>query len=165
MPADSHLAKEYQEDKTIFTIDPGTFESAFCEWNSQEGLVTHGIIPNGEMLNILDHAYADRFGIEMVASYGMPVGREVFETCVWIGRFIERWKGKSDLVEPLLIYRRDIKIHHCGSMKAKDKNIAQALKDKYGEVGTLKNPGPLYGVKSHIWSALAVATFILEKKI
>jgi len=50
-------------------------------------------------------------------------------------------------------------------MKAKDANIRQALIDKLGPVGTKKSPGPLWGVKSHIWSALAVAVTALETKL
>jgi hypothetical protein len=97
--------------------------------------------------------------IEMVASYGMPVGREVFETCVWIGRFQESWRdGLRRVPEDVrLIYRRDVKLHLCGNSRAKDANIRQALIDKLGPVGTKAAPGPLYGVKSHAWAAVAVA--------
>lgn len=94
--------------------------------------------------------------IEMIASYGMPCGKEVFETCLWIGRFTEHCR------EPRLVYRRDIKMHHCGSARAKDANIRQALIDKYGAPGTKKNPGATYGLKSHLWAAFALATFISE---
>jgi len=55
------------------------------------------------------------------------------------------------------VYRKEVKIYLCGSMKAKDPNIRQALIDRLGDPGTKKNPGPTYGVKSHAWSALAVA--------
>jgi hypothetical protein len=56
-----------------------------------------------------------------------------------------------------LIPRRDVKLTLCGSARAKDTNIRQALIDALGEVGTKKNPGPLYGVSGHYWAALGVA--------
>jgi len=71
---------------------------------------------------------------------------------VEIGRFAEVSRGSASLV-----FRRDVKMHLCGSARAKDANIRQALLDRLGPVGTKKAPGPLYGVKSHIWAALAVA--------
>ncbi len=76
--------------------------------------------------------------IEMIASYGMPVGKEVFETCVWIGRFTE--VGIYANVQTEYVYRKDEKMNICHSMKAKDSNIRQALIDRFGEVGTKNNP-------------------------
>jgi hypothetical protein len=55
-----------------------------------------------------------------------------------------------------------VKMHLCGNQQAKDKNIRQALLDKVGPVGVKKTPGPCYGVKSHAWSALAVAVTALN---
>lgn len=74
----------------------------------------------------------------MIASYGMAVGKDVFETCIWIGRFTELARLQNIEVE--YIYRKDEKINLCNSMKAKDSNIRQALIDRFGEVGTKKNP-------------------------
>lgn len=80
----------------------------------------------------------DLLAIEMVASYGMPVGKEVFDTCVWIGRFVQ----ENDKIGKnyYYIYRKDEKMNICNSMKAKDSNIRQALIDRFGEVGTKKRP-------------------------
>jgi hypothetical protein len=111
------------------------------------------------MLNWIAESGAEIFAIEMVASYGMPVGREVFETVRWIGRFQQAWRDPETV---RFVYRKDVKLHLCGSARAKDANIRQALIDKLGPVGTKAVPGPLYGVKSHIWSALAVAVTALE---
>lgn len=80
----------------------------------------------------------DTLVIEMIASYGMPVGKEVFDTCVWIGRFKQIAIMRNIKVE--YIYRKDEKMNICHSMKAKDSNIRQALIDRFGEVGTKKNP-------------------------
>lgn len=146
----------------VLAIDPGTHQSAFVVWNGNQILVS-GIEPNETLLRMLqfkeiaDLDDTDVVAIEMIASYGMAVGREVFETCVWIGRFFERCRP-----EPRLVYRKDMKLHHCQSARAKDANINQALRDKYGEKGTKNNPGVTYGLKSHTWAAFAIATFISE---
>ena len=146
---------------TIIAIDPGTTESAILEWDG-ERVRKSSIMSNGAMLMALSSGNStDSVCIEMVASYGMPVGREVFETCVWIGRFIDRWKMTTGQLARL-IYRRDVKLHHCGNARAKDSNIRQALVDKYGPPGTKKAPGRTYGLKSHLWSAFAIATYASE---
>ena len=90
----------------------------------------------------------------------MPVGATTLETCVWIGRFIEAWDGPHQL-----ILATRIRYHICGTHHAKKKNVRQALIDRYPatgggstpQIGVKKKPGPLYGFKSHLWSALAVA--------
>lgn len=150
---------------TILAIDPGTTESAFLVW-SKRGVVTHGKIENPQLLKWMMESqwlkHSDSIlslvAIEMVASYGMPVGKEIFETVLWIGRFLERAPTRVELV-----YRKDVKIHLCGSMKAKDANIRQALIDKHGPPGTKKNPGKTYGISGDIWAALAVADYAAEK--
>lgn len=143
----------------ITAIDPGTDKSAVLSFDGKR-VVAPIIIANADLLTqARDGQLADPCYIEMVASYGMPVGREVFETVLFIGQLKEAIQERG--ADVTLVYRKDVKIHLCGSMKAKDGNIRQALIDKYGAPGTKKNPGPTYGVSSHLWSALAIADYAL----
>ena len=146
----------------LLAIDPGTTESAVLYWDGTSAR-NASIMSNEALLAwiLSNDCPHDLCCIEMLASYGMPVGREVFETCVWIGRFYEAWRQHARN-EPRLVYRRDVKMHHCGTARAKDGNIRQALIDKYGEPGTKKAPGRTYGLKSHLWAAFALATFVSE---
>lgn len=141
----------------ILAIDPGTTQSGWCIF-ADDKVRFSGVCQNQRMLQVVREAVrnisADTLAIEMVASYGMPVGKEVFETVRWIGRFQQAWRDPEAV---LLVYRKDVKIHLCQSMKAKDTHIWQALQDKLGPVGNKASPGPLYGVKSHARSAVAVA--------
>jgi hypothetical protein len=149
----------------IFAIDPGTTQSGYVILDSKAGLIREcGVMDNFKLkLRLREHF--DRIpttilAMEMIGSMGMAVGKEVFETCVWIGRFMEACPGMTKLV-----YRNQIKVHICGTTKAKDPNIRQALIDMYGgskAIGTKNEPGPLYRVKSHAWSALAVAQYAMD---
>lgn len=141
---------------SILAIDPGTSESGWVILDGSQ-VIASGVTRNELMLSRVGCAEvmgAEQLAIEMIASYGMAVGREVFETCVWIGRFKQAWRSPDDVK---LIYRRDVKIHLCGTTKAKDANVRQALIDLLGPQGTKKAQGATYGVKSHAWAALGVA--------
>ena len=157
----------------VLAIDPGSEKSAWLVYNATRHVVVldrMGIVPNEDLRARLREERvqsADYLAIEMVASYGMAVGVTTFETCVWIGRFVEAWGGAF-----ALLYRRrtnppfpTICMHLCKNHRAKETNIRQALLDRFPatgggktpQIGTKKQPGPLYGVTSHLWSALAVA--------
>ena len=148
--------------KTIIAIDPGTHQSAWIEYMPETHQIgDFGIEDNDSLVTKIALCCWPRhvLAIEMIASYGMPVGQEVFETCVWIGRFIEAFDGGE------FVYRKDVKLHLCQSPRAKDANVRQAIIDlfpatgggKTPQIGTKKQPGPLYGISSHVWSALGVA--------
>ena len=144
----------------ILAIDPGNIESAYCLIDKTTYKpIEFGKIDNYSILIKLHELKYETLVIEMIASYGMPVGKEVFETCVWIGRFIQR----RDCASYNYIYRKDEKMNICGSMKAKDSNIRQALIDRFGPVGTKKNPGWFYGFKADIWSSYAVGITYLDR--
>ena len=143
----------------LLAIDPGTKQSAWIFYSPNCGAALDMAIESNERVIERIKGYRLPIACEMIASYGMPVGREVFETCLWVGRFIQVAS------EHRLIYRKDVKMHLCNSVRAKDSNIRQALIDLYPatgggktpQIGTKAKPGPLYGFKSHLWAALAVA--------
>ena len=84
----------------IIAIDPGDVQSAFVVMDGKFNIVDKGLEDNYTMKAYLEQEGApyDKLIIEGVASYGMPVGRTVFETCIWIGRFIEAWGGDFELM-------------------------------------------------------------------
>lgn len=148
----------------ILAIDPGPEQSAFVLYDDdRRGLDAFGKVPNDEILGLLQNLRARVLVVEMIASYGMPVGREVFETCMWIGRFVERWPDEYEL-----LYRAAVKMHLCGTMRAKDANVRAALMDAWGgkekAMGTKKQPGPLHGVKGDVWAALGVAVTYADRQ-
>jgi hypothetical protein len=143
------------ERRVILAIDPGTNQSGFVLWDGS--VLESGMLDNQDLLSRLQDVHSWKpsvVAIEMIASYGMAVGKEVFDTCVWIGRFTERAGAPVHL-----LFRRDIKIHLCGTAKAKDANIRMALIDKHGTPGTKKQPGRTYGISGNLWAALAVADY------
>ena len=147
----------------ILAIDPGCTESAYVLMDEEYRPLEFYKAPNYEVLSYLGELDLDTkcVVIEMVASYGMAVGKEVFETCVWIGRFQQRCE-EMFAKRNEFIYRKDVKMNLCGQTRAKDSNVIQALKDRFGDKGTTKAPGWFYGFKKDIWQAYAVGVTYLD---
>jgi len=141
-------------------IDPGTHESAVVLFNGVT-VEAHGIHPNETILTQLRSGElpGDVMVIEMMqSSYGMPVGKETFETVFTTGRFAEAWYPKRLAT----MGRPTVKQHLCQTVRATDANIRQAIIDRFGPtvekaIGRKASPGPLYGLKSHEFAALAIA--------
>ena len=154
---------------TILALDPGNTQTGYAVLEMPEfRLIKFGKADNTSLLTLVansDILYdVDAVAIEMVASYGMAVGREVFETCVWIGRFHQA----SDHPNTHYVYRKEEKEILCGSLRAKDANIRQALIDRYARhdlkhgKGTKGNPDVFYGVSKDVWAAIAVGVTYFE---
>lgn len=148
---------------SIIAIDPGCTESAWAIIDADGTPTAFGKQPNRDVLWLVrDFPSGHTLVIEWLASYGMPAGFEVFETAMWVGRFVEAWEGVSAM-RPASnrLYRQDVKLHLCGTPRAKDGNVRRALLDRFGgdkaAKGTKKHPGPCYGMSKDVWAALAVA--------
>ncbi len=190
-------------------IDPGTTKSAWvviddaCKpvawaWEENDAVLQRHRVNDGgfpEFEVVIDHGYQylqlgaggdTDLVIEDVTNMGMAVGKDVFETVRWSGRFDYRQTAR-------FISRPEVKLHICGSPRAKDPNVKQAIIDNYGgqevAIGGVKCPkckgrawygrgrmpceacdatgfetpkGILYdfsksGMGSHGWSSLGVA--------
>jgi len=150
----------------IIAIDPGTTHSAWVLYSPEDRrILNYAYRENGEVVDALAKCNGDdaTMVIEMVANYGMPSGAEIFETCIWIGKFEAAWKGRRDR-----IFRATVKTHLCGTPRAKDPNVRQALLDRWGgklaALGTAKSPGPLKGITGDLWSSLAIAVVYADIK-
>ena len=154
----------------ILAIDPGNTESGFVVIERTTCKpITVGKVSNDYLRGWINSGEplvgVNQIAIEMVESYGMPVGKDVFETCVWIGRFFEltHLDFNTDLV-----YRKAVKLHLCGTTQAKDPNITQALIDRFASgvgnhgKGSKAAPGWFYGFKADIWAAYALAVYVAD---
>ena len=156
----------------VLALDPGTTESAYAVVTGDYRPVEFGKIPNTTMLDfaMATRRQIDHVVIEMIGHYGtgMPAGQTTFDTCVWIGRFIQALDDFHGL-EAEVIKRGPVKIHHCGSSRAKDPNVTAALVDRFTPgatnfgKGTKDQPGWFYGFAKDAWAAYAVAVWKLDQ--
>ena len=137
----------------IIAIDPGNVQSGYCVID-QKTLrpLEFGKIDNEELLKKLESAAKQGWRwavIEMVASYGMSVGRDVFDTTVWIGRFYQVLSSRCSV---------------------RDTAIRRALIDRFAAhdlkngKGTKKAPDFFYGFKADVWAAYALGLTAIENR-
>jgi hypothetical protein len=148
--------------KTIVAIDPGPEESTIVEVAREPfSIASKFTASNREARDWINQHSSLAGGFEVVCeevkSFGMPVGVEVFNTVLAVGRFMQLCEARG--VNFHLVGRQEVKLFWCKSARAKDSNVRQALIDHYGKAGTKKDPGGTYGISSHLWSALAIAGY------
>lgn len=151
----------------LIAIDPGYLESAYVALDGTR-LMDYAKEANAEVLDQLRHVSCDRnchLVIEEIQNFGMPAGAELFETVFWSGRFAQAWAERG--LPWSRLTRKAVVGHICHNGAAKDANVRQAILDRYGgkaaAIGRKASPGPLYGFKSDLYSALALGLTYLER--
>jgi len=148
--------------KDILAIDPGSKRSAYVIVQ-QCGQVVGEILDNFELIGRLRELPLRSLVpvIEMVSCYGLPVGKDVFTTVLWIGRFcqtIEDVIGNNKVT--LLPRQRAKQVFYLGC-NSNDSMIRYAIIKLYGgkenALGNKAAPGPLYHIHYDLWQALALA--------
>lgn len=154
----------------MLAIDPGPVHSGVVQFDPiffhvQEAYQAE----NDDLLERLRLEVEPNIVIEVMQSMGMAVTQATFDTQLWAGRFIEAAERSGGTVRT--VYRRDVKLHLCRSMRAKDTHVVAAAKSRFEPSGggkdpykgTKKEPGPLYGISGNdVWSALSIAVMASE---
>jgi hypothetical protein len=161
--------KEMTDVRSIFALDPGPKKTAWFEielgnqfCKDPYGLWAFGETDNLNILHTIPQNYNRVVVCEEIASFGMPVGAETFETVRWEGEYRHLCRALGIEFQP--VKRHDIKMHHCHSARASDANIHQALIDRFGKKGTKKNPGKTFGISGKdVWSAFSIAIYWFDR--
>ena len=187
-------------ENRILAIDPGNMKSGWIIGRDDEeviggfDVVSFGVDENKYLRGQFKEAVSlfqptlTRLVIETPKPRGMPTAGEEMETMIHIGRFIQQWSRLGGRWS--YVFRQDVKLNLCGNNRAKDPNVSQAIKDRFGgeqngrkcrvckgkgwvgrgrPVCTACNgemwevpPGPLAGVATHVWAALGVALWFVD---
>ena len=153
----------------IIGIDPGTNESGGVIYDeATHTVVSSGVWPNDSVRNHLRGHMWGTVVVERIVSMGMQIGQTTIDTIQFIGRIQEICEHEG--LDFQTLTRGAVKLHLCGTARAKDPNVRSVVKDRFPHTGggadpvkgTKKQPGPLYGVSSHCWQALALAITYCE---
>jgi Holliday junction resolvasome RuvABC endonuclease subunit len=114
----------------IIGIDPGSAETAYCIVRDDLTISCADKLPNGEFIYFLRRCGVSAVAVEGIQSYGMAVGREVFDTCYMVGRILQT---SEDLNLPVSIYNRpEYSKSICGVGKVTDAVLRSSLMARFG---------------------------------
>lgn len=158
---------------TILAIDPGTRQSGWAVLDATEAVLTAGKTDNGWLLDCIAAGSVarpdgtgiafDHLVIEVMDRIFGPSDAMVIETLIWTGRFLERALSSERIARKVVLTRLFGKV-----VRKADAATHRFIVDRYAEragdplggrsaaVGTVRAPGPLYGVKADAWQAIAV---------
>ena len=150
----------------VLGLDPGPTNSGLALYDSDAREVIEACksITTADAMDLITRV-AGKFGIDLVAiervqSYGIA-GASLLRTAE-VGGMLHRCASNLGL-DVVWLYRREVLRGLDVTGKGnRDSLVRQRLIEIHGgdrasAVGTKARPGPLYGVASHAWQALAVA--------
>lgn len=155
----------------VIGIDPGPTKSGFVIFDGTCIVEADEAYENAELLDFLRDTKVDGVVIERVQFYGRLFGATVLDTVWWSGRFHEAAQQAGSVVHR--VYWNDVKRQfvpgaRIDAVTGKKKKITErdvqlGVIDRFGgkaaAVGTKKAPGPLKILKTHAWSAMALAVW------
>lgn len=145
--------------KSILAIDPGSVKSAWVNLQDGNKILDCGIVDNSELIYWLpEYESAEFLAIEKPVCMKWS-GSDVTETILWTGRFMQAWPKLYTIYT-----RAKIGWHILGDKSWSDKKIRSAIIRRMYPEYSLKDKGPLEGVKADIWQALAVALTAYDLK-
>lgn len=163
----------------ILGIDPGPEYGAVIVHECARGNRTvewvegKCVLDLGRVIDRADSVGApfDALVIESIAPAGLPLGHDLLKAI----RLEERMVFAAEMrhLEVHRIKRREVKLHLLGKAAGTDAQVNAALRaawcarldcDEKQLRGTKKSPGPLYGVTSHAWPALACVETFLDRQ-
>ena len=169
----------------LFCVDPGSTSSGFvdCEYNveSDSYTILEAADADNEIIRekLFDMSVEYDVFRELVAVLAIEeptvigqrfIQKEVLQAAVETGRFIE---SPLNSVRAERLYRRDVlKLLFGTTPKNADTHVKALLREKIGDVGSPKTPGPLIKLRGlkHAWQALgcgvaAITRLKLNKEI
>jgi len=121
----------------ILGLDPGPVETAYCLIDEGYTVQVAGKTETALILKALTVSPPDQVVIESIQSYGMIVGRAVFDTCYTIGRILQTCDNMG--IEWTLYPRPEYTRRICGVGKINDSILRRALEMRFGGYGEAKS--------------------------
>lgn len=136
----------------IIGIDPGTKQSAYVAWNGTY-VQDVGTLDNPKVAKYLRSIDRDAcVCFESIVSYGKVLGQSTLQTVFWTGRLFQVARDTVGPQQVSRLPRRAVKKHLRLGPGSGDKEVRAAL------IRMLeRNPADWFNLKSHQWSALAIA--------
>jgi len=130
----------------ILSIDPGTKQSAYSVIREDYSIVRAAKSPNEDVLNLVHQGDYDVLVVECMEprfhapgagkSMGLRIGDEVYETCIWIGRFMEAAYARGKEAKELMTILGEAALSEIDKLYAK---FADAFERDYVSQGYDEN--------------------------
>ncbi len=150
----------------VLGIDPGAARSAWILFEGSR-ILNAAIEGNAAFLDRLrDKSVGIPFAVaieHIEPRYGQRTGWETIRTAYLVGALAEAARP----LPVVLLCRSDI-LRHLGVVTrgpdkmTADSGVRAALMDRWGGADSVRKGGPLAGIKTHLWSALAVGVTFAE---